>query len=49
MNPNPKAVAKAIANNRQTAMKVAVEKDWRIRTSRDGQTLVLSNRSEDEK
>lgn len=49
MKPNPKAVAKAIANNRQTALKGAVEHDWRIRTSNDGKTLVLSNRAEAEK
>ncbi len=49
MKMNPKAVAKAIANNQQTALKVAVEKDWRIRTSPDGQSLILSNRAEAEK
>ena len=46
--PNPKAVAKAIANNQQTALKVAVEKNWRIRASRDGKSLVVSNRPENE-
>lgn len=49
MKPNPKAVAKAIANNRQTALKGAVDHDWRIRTSNNGQTLILSNRAEAEK
>lgn len=42
-------MAKAIANNRQTALKGAVEHDWRIRTSKNGSTLVLSNRPEGEK
>lgn len=47
--PNPKAVAKAIANNQQTALRGAVEHNWRIRAGRDGTSLVLSNRDEDEK
>ncbi len=46
---NPNTVAKAIRNNRETAMRVAVERDWRIRTDRKGATLILSNRPEGEK
>jgi hypothetical protein len=49
MNKNPKAVAKAIANNQQTALRGAVEHNWRIRTSNDGTRVVLSNRDENEK
>jgi hypothetical protein len=49
MNPNPKAVAKAIANNRETALRGAVKHNWRIRTTRKGDVLVLSNRAENEK